>query len=47
MTSVMAKGKTIEEALAIKEQDIIVYWETILDDMMFSFDHKDHKEYLP
>ena len=29
----------------IKEQDIIKYWETILDDMMFSFNYKEHKEY--
>ena len=29
----------------IKEQDVIKYWETILDDMMFSFKYKEHKEY--
>ena len=29
----------------INELDIIKYWETILDDMMFSFDFKQHKEY--
>ena len=29
----------------IKEKDVIAYWETILDDMMFSFDFKQHKEY--
>ena len=29
----------------IKEKDVIAYWETILDDMMFSFNYKEHKEY--